>query len=250
MNPPAIQIENEVIPVTPSGDHEYTLPTALVAQGYGVNEATVRRHKQNHSDELVVGVHFIEVDNESTGVQNLNTRQSTGATNCSARQKGLKRGNDTVTHWTKLGVITLGFFIRSERAKIFRRAAAEMILSGMEREAALPGVDPVEANLLRRIEACAPGDLDTLERLVSIYRRATVPALPPAAKAPGKITPKLILDMIPPEGVEFADLGERIIEATGAPWAFFWQVWNEKLLRGKKSYCIEIRDGYVTRVRQ
>lgn len=135
MNPPAIQIENEIIPVTPSGDHEYTLPTSLVAKGYGVTEATIRKHKQNHADEILEGIHFLVSQNlgdgDSTGATNCSARNSTGVTNIHARQKGLKRGNDTVTHWTKLGVITLGFFIRSERAKSFRRAAAEMILSGM-----------------------------------------------------------------------------------------------------------------------
>ncbi len=76
--------------------HEFLLPTKEVALGYGVNTATIRRHKQNQSDELVEDKHWV--------VQNMNT----------------PGGIQKQTLWTKRGLVRLGFFIKSARARKFR----------------------------------------------------------------------------------------------------------------------------------
>lgn len=84
--------------------HEFLLTSKEVALGYGVNSATIRRHKQNQSDELIKGKHWV--------VQNMNTLG----------------GTQKQTLWTKRGLVRLGFFIKSARAKKFRDWCEDLIL--------------------------------------------------------------------------------------------------------------------------
>jgi hypothetical protein len=107
MNLPVITIQNDSIPVFPSSVHEWTLPTTDVARGYGVGVAAIRKTKERHEDELTQGKHWISV------------------TNCHGDP-----GHANPVHWTKRGVIRLGFFLRSPRAKLFRDAAEDLILRG------------------------------------------------------------------------------------------------------------------------
>ena len=81
-------------------DESNTLSTKEVAQGYGISPSVVRTHKSLHSDELIENVHYI-----------------------------LKRDdrNRLVTRWTLEGVHMLGFFIKSERAKEFRKFTAKLL---------------------------------------------------------------------------------------------------------------------------
>lgn len=118
-NAPALTIDGIIIPVAPHPEHEYTLTTAEVAAGYGVSEITLRRHKKEHSYELAEGKHFISV-------QNLNSNPRAGIPHVS-------------TAWTKRGIIRLGFFIRSERARRFRDMAEDLCLREWERPA--PAID-------------------------------------------------------------------------------------------------------------
>jgi hypothetical protein len=100
--PKHIIIDGDAISIRPSEVHEYLVTTKEVARGYGVSEALIRKHKERHADELLTSTHWTTVTNS--------------------------HGGEPATLWTKLGVITLGFFIRSERAKRFRAAAAQLIL--------------------------------------------------------------------------------------------------------------------------
>lgn len=102
---PALIIDGIIIPVTPHPEHEYTLSTAEVAAGYGVGEANIRELKRKHTEELIEGKHFSSVRN--TDARNLQR---------------------VTTIWTKRGIIRLGFFIRSERAKRFRDLAEDLVL--------------------------------------------------------------------------------------------------------------------------
>jgi hypothetical protein len=101
---PIIKIGNDIIPLSRDPEHEFTLPTVEVARGFGITEQAVRMQLKRRSDEFTEGKHF------------------TSVTNCDA---GLQR---VQTHWTKRGIIRLGFFIRSKRAKAFRDAAEDLIL--------------------------------------------------------------------------------------------------------------------------
>jgi hypothetical protein len=102
--------------VQPDDGHEWLLSTEQVAEGYGVNVATIRGHKLSHADELCEGRHFISVRNS-----NANPRA------------GIPH---EFTLWTKRGVVRLGFFIRSERAKKFRDFCEDLVIDTLEPTAA------------------------------------------------------------------------------------------------------------------
>lgn len=98
--------ENLVVTVEPNKEHEFLMSTAEVAKGYGINVNTLRGHKHEHRNELIEGKHFIT---------------SVGKTNAF--------GNKSIaTFWTKRGIIRLGFFIKSERAKLFRDWAEDLVI--------------------------------------------------------------------------------------------------------------------------
>ncbi len=77
-----------------------------VASGYGVNIQTIHSHLSNHSDEFIEGVHFLPAYENFV----------------SSQRRKMKM-------LTKAGVIRLGFFIKSERAKIFRNWAEQIVLA-------------------------------------------------------------------------------------------------------------------------
>jgi hypothetical protein len=160
---PALIIDGTIIEVTPDPIHQYTLTTAKVAEGYGISPTTLRRHKNQHADELIEGKHFVAKANKTTGVQNMN-----------ARQRGLKNGNDTIIHWTKRGIVRLGFFIRSERAKRFRDMAEDLVIealtgSGNWQTADLP-IPPVHQSVARVIAKFEIGTHGTAEDLIQLAR--------------------------------------------------------------------------------
>ena len=86
------------------------MSTNEVAKGFGVAGGTVRSHKLEHIGELVEGKHFV------TGV---------GKTNAFGKQT-------VATYWTKRGIVRLGFFIKSERAKMFRDWAEDLVVKKMD----------------------------------------------------------------------------------------------------------------------
>lgn len=98
----------EPITVTPSAEHEYTLPTDLVAKGYGVTADTIRQHKKSHKDELLEGKHWVVSKTHTPG------------------------GKQLMTLWTKRGIVRLGFFIKSKAAKRFRDLAEDLIIKQHE----------------------------------------------------------------------------------------------------------------------
>lgn len=118
MNPYALVIDGITLPVTLHPDHEYTLTTTEVAAGYGVSKDTLKKTVRRHLDEMVEGKHwFSEV-----------------GTNCphpGITEYGLR-------HWTKRGIVRLGFFIRSERAKRFRDMAEDLVIRAWEGERPQP----------------------------------------------------------------------------------------------------------------
>ena len=99
--------EGLTVTIRPDLNHEFLMTTKEVANGYGISEYTLRRHKMEHSNELINGKHF------TTAVQIMNGDKSIPV-------------NSTL--WTKRGVVRLGFFIKSERAKLFRDWAEDLIV--------------------------------------------------------------------------------------------------------------------------
>lgn len=167
-----LHVDGLDIDVRPHAEHEYVLETGLVAKGYGVSPEVIRRHKQNHAAELVEGKHWLRVE-------------STGATNLNARYSGLKRGNDTITLWTKRGIVRLGFFIRSERAKRFRDAAEDLVIASTAKP-----VDVTDLQRLIRIGTVAMLQGKTMEQVIATI----APRVPfgTESKASGKARTKLV----------------------------------------------------------
>ncbi len=89
--------------------HEFLLTTKEVALGYGVNSEAIRQTKRRHLDELIENKHFISV------------------TKCNGNPRAGIPHNET--YWTKRGIIRLGFFIKSERAKKFRDWCEDLIIN-------------------------------------------------------------------------------------------------------------------------
>jgi hypothetical protein len=117
------QFEGLTICVRPDETHEWLRETKLVAEGYGVSEAVIRNHKSRNADEFEEHKHF------------------TSVTNCYAG--GLKRVN---TFWTKRGVIRLGFFIKSARAKLFRDWAEDLIIRELKQKDKYVTVEMLQKN--------------------------------------------------------------------------------------------------------
>ena len=74
-----------------------------VALGYGITQSTLRSNFNNNSDELIEGVHWLRVEVQTKG------------------------GKQKVIHWTLDGIHMLGFFIKSNEAKHFRKWASKLI---------------------------------------------------------------------------------------------------------------------------
>ena len=106
--------EGVKLEVRPDEEHEWLIETALVAVGYGINENSLRSTKSRNEGELLEGKHWRVL------------------------QIATPSGTQTKVFWTKKGVVRLGFFIKSERAKFFRDWAEDLILSKQPAAPAVP----------------------------------------------------------------------------------------------------------------
>ena len=93
------------VTVLQDATNEWLMSVNDVATGYGVSIQTVHSHLSNHSDEFREGTHYLPA-------------YEIFVTSQTRRVKML----------TKAGVTRLGFFIKSERAKMFRDWAEQVIL--------------------------------------------------------------------------------------------------------------------------
>lgn len=102
-----MQVTDKVsVVIIPDSTHEFLMDTANVAYGYGTSTANIREHKRIN-DEFIEGKHFI------VGVRIPDSE---------------KRFAHNKIFWTKRGIVRLGFFIKSERARMFRDWAEELVL--------------------------------------------------------------------------------------------------------------------------
>lgn len=107
--------DNLIVMVEPNKEHEFIMTTNEVAKGFGVSGGTIRKHKMEHSEELIEGKHFV------TYIQHLDTRVT--KSNADTKSATYKQ-----VCWTKRGIVRLGFFIKSERAKLFRDWAEDLVI--------------------------------------------------------------------------------------------------------------------------
>lgn len=104
--------EGLTVQVLPNADHEFLMTTREVAHGYGTSKYAVFKAVQRNED-IIEGKHFIR------GVDILSTPNN-----------GTIQENSIL--FTKRGIVRIGFFIKSERAKLFRDWAEDLIIAKME----------------------------------------------------------------------------------------------------------------------
>lgn len=97
--------------VIPNQNYDYVMTTKEVAHGYGVSPQNIREH-QRCNDDFVEGKHFVKGDSFSDTLG--------------------KNAQPHQIFWTKRGVIRLGFFVKSEQAKLFRDWAEDVIIQTLE----------------------------------------------------------------------------------------------------------------------
>lgn len=113
-------VDNLTVQILPNTEHEFLMTTKEVAEGYGVSEYAIRMSKMRNV-ELTEGTHFV-----------------TAVTICNGKQLNALKIPHNAVLWTKRGVIRLGFFIKSARAKLFRDWAENLIIE-LEKKADLFG---------------------------------------------------------------------------------------------------------------
>lgn len=107
-----LQVSTDLtVQVIPNIDHQFLLPSKDVALGYGVSPATLRKHMERNVDEFNESQHY------------------TKGVTISHTLKGIQ---PHAIYWTKAGIIRLGFFIKSQKAKQFRDWAEKLILNSTE----------------------------------------------------------------------------------------------------------------------
>jgi hypothetical protein len=110
--------EGLTVTVLPSVDHEFFMTTSEVAKGYDTSKYVVRKAILRHSEELIEGKHFIK------GVDILSRPESNGV----KASEILPNVQPHQFFFTKRGIVRLGFFIKSKRARMFRDWAEELVI--------------------------------------------------------------------------------------------------------------------------
>ena len=101
-----ITFNNTSLNLVEHTQHEFLLSNKEVALGYGIKLNTLATHKNEHQDELLENKHWLRLEVQTKG------------------------GKQKVIHWTKKGIVRLGFFIKSQQAKAFRDWAEDYIVDG------------------------------------------------------------------------------------------------------------------------
>ena len=145
--------EGVTVRVLPDRRHEFLMTTREVAAGYGVTEYAIRKTLLRHDDELADSKHYV-----------------TAGTFC----PGAKGIPHNALLWTKRGIVRLGFFIRSERARLFRDWAEDLVLAVVDKPAAQPVPSGRRINRLtpERVidllsDVCRIEDKELRERIVN-----------------------------------------------------------------------------------
>lgn len=116
--PYVLEVGTQEVVLTPDLAHEFTATTEQVALGYGVSASSIRDHKANRPEELVEGKHWVVGNSDTLG------------------------GRQQVTLWTKRGIVRLGFFIRSARARLFRDMAEDLVIGQLATSVRNPDGQP------------------------------------------------------------------------------------------------------------
>ena len=93
--------------------YEFLMLSKDVGLGYGVSAGNIRNQMFRNQEDFIENRHYIK------GVCLSNTLQNI---------------QPNAVYWTKAGIVRLGFFIKSERAKLFRDWAENVILQAITPE--------------------------------------------------------------------------------------------------------------------
>lgn len=104
---PITVMEGITVNVIPNQEHEFLISTSDAAIGYGVSNEAIRSVSSRNPKEFVKGKHF-----------------TSAVAICNSDPKA----PHNKIYWTKRGIIRLGFFIKSEQAKLFRDWAEELVI--------------------------------------------------------------------------------------------------------------------------
>lgn len=115
------------VAVIQNPNFEFIMPTKDVALGYGISGGTIRKHQERYHDDFIEGKHFVKGATISHTLKNIQPHQ---------------------IFWTKAGIIRLGFFIKSQRAKLFRDWAESVILNYTAPAVQLPEITKRKHNRL------------------------------------------------------------------------------------------------------
>jgi hypothetical protein len=143
---PMVVTEGVAVNVLPNEAHEYLMTTREVANGYGVTEYAIRQNKVSLGSELIEGKYFVK------GVSISHT---------------LRNAQPHAIFWTKRGIVRLGFAMRSERAKLFRDWAEELVIR-VDELAAQGTLFPVPA--VRQLPKKRNHNRLTSERLIRLLQ--------------------------------------------------------------------------------
>ena len=127
-------VDGLTVKVIPNERHEFLMTTKEVARGYDVSEYVVRKTFARHSYELIEGKHFIK------GQDILSTPSNNDG--------GAIQPHSIL--WTKRGIVRLGFFVKSERARMFRDWAEELVITIDERRDLFGEVIPAAEKVKQR----------------------------------------------------------------------------------------------------
>ena len=112
---PMTVTEGVIVNILPNSNHEFLMTTKEVASGYGVSQYAILKNKLSLATELTEGKHFV-----------------TAITIGNSQLPSKLRCAHNAILWTKRGIIRLGFTMRSDRAKLFRDWAEELVLDKLQ----------------------------------------------------------------------------------------------------------------------
>ena len=121
------------VKVIPNAEHEFLISTKDVALGYGVSAENIRSHKGYHPEEFIEGKHYVR----GVGISN-------------DLCKSTNYNDSQMIFWTKRGIVRLGFFIKSDRARMFRDWAEDFIIVVDEQRDLFSQVIPVAETVKRK----------------------------------------------------------------------------------------------------
>lgn len=127
------------VKVLPNEKHDYLMTTRDVSIGYGTSDYSIRKAFLRNNSELIEGKHFVK-----------------GLDILSNPNKPSIQIQPHQIFWTKRGVVKLGFFIKSDRAKLFRNWCEDLVIAGFNNATAaivVPEINPVDKLMELALEA-------------------------------------------------------------------------------------------------